>query len=224
MYFPWCGMLEQIKLADIFIFYDDVQFSKGFINRVQIKTKDGVFWLTIPLKNKSQDTKILDIKIDHRQPWQRQHLLALKHAYASAPYFDQMYELANNVIGNSGDSLSDFVQNSMIAVSDFYKLSGSTSFVRSSDLNIQGKGSERLLSICKKLSADNYITGHGALNYLDESIFRAENVNINLMDYMKLPYPQLYGEFTPFVSSLDLIANCGMSGQNYITPKTRVWN
>ena len=51
MYFPWVGMLEQIRLADVFIHYDDVQFSKGsFSNRVQVKQPDGTSaWMTIPL-------------------------------------------------------------------------------------------------------------------------------------------------------------------------------
>ena len=42
MLFPWVGMLEQIMLADVFVHYADVQFSKGsFTNRVQIKDSTG---------------------------------------------------------------------------------------------------------------------------------------------------------------------------------------
>ena len=38
MFFPWVDFLEQLKLADLNVFYDDVQFSKGsFTNRVRIK-------------------------------------------------------------------------------------------------------------------------------------------------------------------------------------------
>ena len=52
MFFPWVGMFEQIRLADAYVHYTDVQFSKGsFVNRVQIKTADGFRWLTVPLKN-----------------------------------------------------------------------------------------------------------------------------------------------------------------------------
>ena len=46
MYFPWIGIFEQIRLADVFVFYDDVQFTRGFINRVQYKTPQGTGWIT----------------------------------------------------------------------------------------------------------------------------------------------------------------------------------
>ena len=52
MFFPWVGFLEQMRLADVYVHYDDVQFSKGsFTNRVQIKTPEGFIWLTAPLRN-----------------------------------------------------------------------------------------------------------------------------------------------------------------------------
>ena len=48
-----------IKLADIIVHYDDVQFSKGsFTNRVQIKTKDGFKWMTVPLEKVKLNQKI----------------------------------------------------------------------------------------------------------------------------------------------------------------------
>ena len=51
MFFPWVGFLEQLKLADVYVFYDDVQFSKGgFTNRAQVKANDGVKWMTVPLQ------------------------------------------------------------------------------------------------------------------------------------------------------------------------------
>ena len=57
MFFPWVGIFEQIRLADIFVHFDDVQLPWGssFINRVQIKTKDGIKWLTIPIRKTSSN-------------------------------------------------------------------------------------------------------------------------------------------------------------------------
>ena len=41
------------KFHRLFVFYDDVQFVKGSLfNRVQIKTKDGIRWLTVPLRSR----------------------------------------------------------------------------------------------------------------------------------------------------------------------------
>src|SRR5271165_5531971 len=73
MFFPWVGMFEQIRLADVYIHYSDVQFSKGgFVNRVQIKTASGIKWLTVPLEGVSLGQKINQVRIDDRRAWREQ--------------------------------------------------------------------------------------------------------------------------------------------------------
>ena len=50
MYFPWTGFFGQMKLADIYVWLDDAQFSKGsFTNRVQALLNGKQTWMTIPL-------------------------------------------------------------------------------------------------------------------------------------------------------------------------------
>src|SRR5690242_11364734 len=75
MFFPWVGMLEQLRLADTYVHYDDVQFEKGsFSNRVQIKTQAGVKWLTVPLRDKKLGQRILDVQVDDASGFRRKHL------------------------------------------------------------------------------------------------------------------------------------------------------
>ena len=51
-YIPWRGYFDMINMADEFIIYDSMQYSKnGFYNRNQIKTPNGQQWITIPVKN-----------------------------------------------------------------------------------------------------------------------------------------------------------------------------
>ena len=44
-YLPWRGHFALMKTADVFVFYDDVQFtsntSRSFLARVQLKTAGG---------------------------------------------------------------------------------------------------------------------------------------------------------------------------------------
>ena len=69
--------------------------------------------------------------------------------------------------------------------------------------------SARVLEYCKFFGANVYITGHGAANYMDFALFEAAGVDVRFMDYKRTPYPQLHGEFTPYVSLLDLLFNVG---------------
>ena len=86
MFFPWVGMLEQMRVADTYVHYDDVQFSKGsFTNRVQIKTAQGIQWLSMPLRELSLGQEIRGVLVDDRQGWRRKHLTA-KFCKASAGF------------------------------------------------------------------------------------------------------------------------------------------
>ena len=222
MYFPWVGMLEQMALADVFVHLDDAQFSKGgFFNRVQIKTPQGIRWLTIPLaENKLGQS--LDKMYSAEHNWQRKHLASLQHAYAVAPHIGEAIELVESVFGKNIESLAGLSAASMEAMAEFFEVLPEM-ILCSSEIPAGGRGSERILAICQSLGATRYVTGHGGVDYLDHELFNEVGIAVEYMDYEKCVYPQLHGKFTPFVSALDLLANCGQAGRDVIAPRTVCW-
>ncbi len=224
MYFPWVGMYEQMRLSDEYVHYDDVAFSHGsFTNRVQVKTGKGCIWLTVPVKNAKLGTRISEVKIDERQDWRRKHRATLAQACAKAPHVAEMLRLVDSVFEKSSDALCDVAINSMRAIHDYFELDLPSHYSFASSMNIEGESSNRVLKIVRELAGDVYITGHGAKNYLDHELFERSGVNVEYMDYKKLPYPQLHGEFTPYVTALDLIANCGKHGRESFVSSTLPW-
>src|ERR1700722_18634953 len=100
-FFPWVGMFEQIRLADVYDHYDDVQFSKGwFTNRVQIKTAAGSKWLTVPLENHRLGQRINETAVDRSHNWRSSHLAFLDQAYKHAPFRTEMLSIAEDVYGD----------------------------------------------------------------------------------------------------------------------------
>lgn len=98
-----------------------------------------------------------------------------------------------------------------------------TQFVRSSDLPVAGASGQRVLDIVRYFEGSVYVTGHGAKRYLDAEAFEDAGVEVRYMDYACQPYPQRHGEFTPFVSALDLLANTGPHAGSYLDPRTVDW-
>ena len=97
MYFPWVGMFEQIRLADRYVDYSDVAFSKGsFTNRVQVKSANGIVWLTIPISLKFGDS-ICDILVDEQQNWRKKHRNTFAQAYAKAHYINDALAIIDEV-------------------------------------------------------------------------------------------------------------------------------
>ena len=225
MFFPWVGLFEQIRLADVYVHYLDVQFSKGsFVNRVQIKVPGGFHWLTVPLKNLTLGQSILEVETDSAKDWRRSHLDFLTQAFRGAPHARDALDIMEQVYGSPSHRLADIAIDSMQRVLDYFGLIASKRILRSPDLGIGGSGSERVLNIVKAQQGGVYVTGHGARNYLAHDEFEQAGIRVEYMDYCKTPYPQLHGEFNPYVSILDLIANVGRAGRDYIHSGAIYWN
>lgn len=224
MLFPWVGMLEQVVASDVFIHYPDVQYSKGsLVNRVQLKTARGPRWLAVPPRDLHLGQRIDQVAIDESRDWRAAHKELIAQALAGAPFLDDALALADQAYRERTPEMGSLATASMMALCGYYGLGNGRRFLDSRDLGVGGSGSQRVLDLVRAVGGDTYVTGHGARNYLDHAAFEAAGVEVRYMDYRKLPYPQRHGEFTPFVSGLDLVANTGPTGIQYLQPVTLYW-
>jgi hypothetical protein len=217
-YIPWRGYFDQINKADIFVFYDDVQYDKhGWRNRNQIKTANGKQWLTIPVHSHgavNNHIQINQIRISWESDWNEAHLKAFKMAYAKAPFYIDFEPLLHQFYKRKDEFLADFTIDFTIALA--HELGNHhTEFIRSSKLNITGHKTDRLITILKKLDVDHYISGTSAKDYIETDKFVKEGIKLEYMNYNYLEYPQLYPPYDPFVSILDLLFMTGPQAGNY---------
>lgn len=222
MVFPWVGLLEQVRLADVFVHYDDVQFPQGrsFSSRVQIKSVNGPQWLTIPVLRKSGQL-IRDVIVDDGRDWRANHLANLQQCYSRAPYVKDMLAIVREAYALKTNRLSEINIAGLELLASYFGLK--TRFLVASHHPAEGSSSQRLLWWVKQLGGKTYVTGHGAFHYLNHDLFEQSDIRVEYMEYQKARYPQLHGEFTPFVSSLDLVANAGPAGAEFIRSGTRHW-
>ncbi|GCB05852.1 WbqC family protein [Ralstonia sp. SET104] len=224
MLFPWRGLLEQIMLANVLVNYADVQFSKGsFTNRVQIKDSTGSRWMTVPLEKFHLGARIDEVKPATNVDWRAQHLRMLEQAYEAAPHVSDMLALVRSVYDVDYPNMGALALASMRAVCRYLGIEMDSKFIDAPELAVPGSNTGRVLAIVQKLHGTKYITGHGAKHYLAHAEFEQHGITVEYMNYALLPYTQLHGEFTPFVSSLDLIANHGPASKQYMRPQTLNW-
>jgi hypothetical protein len=222
MYFPWVGLLEQMRLADVFVHYDDVQYSKGsFSNRVQVKGVNGVSWMTLPLRDYHFGQRIDEVMLDDRTDWRSRHREILRQAYRKAAFRDEMLGVVDRVFAQETRTVADISRLSMLELAAYFGLS--PRFLSSGNLPVPGASSERVCDIVEHLEGTVYITGHGARHYLNHGLFEEKGIAVEYMRYERTPYPQLHGDFTPYVTALDLIANCGVEGAAMIHSGTIGW-
>lgn len=217
-YIPWRGYFDIIRRSDVFVFYDDVQYDRrGWRNRNRIKTPEGSRWITIPVHARGAQTSALPIHdvIMARDAWPRQHRDALHRAYRKAPFFDRYAGWLERVYAAPPERLADFTIATTMDLATILGITD-TRFVRSSQLEVSGRKTERLIAVLKKVGASHYLSGPTARAYLDTQQIESEGITVEWMEYDYPPYQQLHGEFDPFVSVLDLLFMTGDRAAAYI--------
>ncbi|MBX7042425.1 MAG: WbqC family protein [Ignavibacteria bacterium] len=216
-YIPWKGYFDSINMADAFVIYDDMQYTRrDWRNRNMIKTKDGVKWLTIPVEVKGKYfQKISETKISDKS-WVRSHWDTIRHSYSKAEHFDEYKDIFEELyLGCDEEHLSKVNFRFMKKINELLGIE--TPMIWSSEFQLKEEKTERLVDICMKLEATDYYSGPAAKAYMNEELFREQNISVHYFDYSGYPpYTQLYGEFTHAVSIIDLIFNEGQNATKFM--------
>ena len=204
-FLPYIGYWQLLNAVDIFLILDDVNYiRRGYINRNSILLNGGAYRFSIPVKNASQERKIMDTALCLEEREKQRFLLRIELAYKKAPQFSQVYPLIRDIIYNPQDDLTDFIQYSLRSVAAYLGIT--TKVIRSSALDKDNslKGQERVMEICKCINADTYINPPGGRKLYNKQFFHDKNVELFFLDtrHENIVYPQ-FGN--PFVEKLSLI-------------------
>lgn len=216
-YLPWLGFFDQMLRSDVFVYFDDVQYDKhGWRNRNRIKSATGPIWLTVPVLNAGRlGQKINEVEIDNRGPWARKHITAIAQNYARAPYLKTYLPQLDALLTRHWESLVELDLAVVELICNWIGIE--RQIERSSRMRIEGGQSERLLNVCRHFQADRYLSGDSAKNYLDVKSFLHGGVQVEWQAYRHPTYPQLHGEFFPYLSVLDLVMNVGEKSLDVLT-------
>lgn len=217
-YIPWKGVFDLISRVDVFVFLDDVQYTrKDWRNRNKIRTTNGDVWLTVPVKTKGlRHQLICDAEIENTYNWQHKHYRTIKNSYCKSGYFKEFEILLNKIyIDNKWTKISDLDIFSTKLIAE--TLGINVEWYRSSDLGQTGdKGGEKIVKICKMLGCGYFINGPASRAFMDEQIFIENDIILDYIDYNYPEYKQLHNPFCHNVSILDVIFNCGYNAKNLV--------
>jgi len=217
-YIPWRGYFDFIDDVDLFIFHDDIQYTKkDWRNRNLIKTPQGKQWLTVPVKGLLSHNLINEVSIDYSQDWISYQVNRFDECYRKAPFFNDAFHFLEVIQQKRITSLSELNQCLIIEICKYLDIN--TPFETSSTFSPHGTKTTRIIDILKKTGADVYLSGPSAEGYLDNSLFVKNCIQLEYKNYTYDPYPQQWGSFIGDVTILDLIANCGPDASNFIKSK-----
>ena len=205
-YLPWLGYFDLIDRSDIFVFLNSVQFDKrSWQQRNRIKTPNGELMLTVPVLTKGKfKQKIYDVEIDKSKNFAKKHFNSISSNYKKSKYFKSYINELDEIYNSKINKLSDLNIRLIKWLSS--KLGIKTEFVLSSQLDEHGSKTELLLNICKKLNADYYLSPPGSKEYIEENnLFEKSGIQLSYQNYKHPTYKQLFGDFIPYMSVIDLL-------------------
>jgi hypothetical protein len=211
-FIPYLGFFERFLHADLYLVLDHVQFVNGsaraWTHRDKIKTPQGERWLSISVKKAPRDTPINQVLLSTEVNWREDNLRLLERNYRESAYFEEIMPAVESLFSRPDTRLVDFTLYSIEMLADM--LDVRVPMVLSSTLQPQGAKNELLIDLLRKVDATHYLSGVGARAYLDPAPFAAAGIDVVWQDFVHPVYPQLHGDFVPFLSSLDMLFNCGI--------------
>jgi WbqC-like protein family len=219
-YLPWLGYFEMIDAAEQFVVFDHVQFeSSSWQSRNRIAGPNGVLTLSVPvLSDGTENIAICQKRIDYKQRWVHTHVRSIECAYRRAPYFDQYFEGLRAILSSRPERLVDLTLPLIRYIADCLGIQ--TTFRRSSDM-VKGEEAQldktgRLLSVCQLAGATLLYDGAAAASFLDTGRFAKCGIEVVFQDYFHPVYRQVRPGFTPNLSAVDLLFNCGNESLNIL--------
>ncbi len=212
------GFFHRFLNADMYIALDHVQFvngsSRAWTHRDKIKAAQGEKWLTVSVKKAPRDTAINLIELSTDTDWRQDDLHLLKQNYRNAPFYGELMPEIERLFSRPVQLLRDFNMASIEMLMDM--LDVRIPWVWSSSLDPAGTKNELLVNLLKKVSATHYLSGVGARDYFQPEHFTKAGIEVIWQDFTHPVYAQQFGEFVPYLSTLDVLFNHGVRASREI--------
>jgi hypothetical protein len=206
--FPYIGYFQLLNAVDTFVVYDDVNFIKqGWINRNSILVNGQPHLFTLPVQDASSFNKISQTQINRKiyRHWHPKFLRTIEQSYAKAPFFKNVFPIIKEILQDEDDEISPMIQKSLLLISAYLGIQ--TRIVPSSGIydNRHLTGQERVIDICIKEKASDYINLIGGRELYSAAAFKERDVRLHFIKTKPIHYPQGRQEFIPWLSILDVM-------------------
>ncbi len=216
-YLPWKGYFDLIHDADLFVFHDDLQYTKNdWRNRNRIKTAAGLQWLTVPVGT-DEHRLINEVTLPADNAWAKKHWQLIRENYRSSAYYARHAPwLEDMLLRRTWSGLSALNQALITTIARDH-LGLTTRFANSTEFKLTSRKQERVLDLLRATGATTYISGPAAKDYLEEVRFREAGIGLVWKDYSGYPeYAQPHPPFVHAVSILDLLFHTGPAAADHI--------
>ncbi|MFT4551474.1 MAG: hypothetical protein ACI9S8_000084 [Chlamydiales bacterium] len=205
-FFPYIGYFQLIQAVDLFVLYDDVTFRKrSWINRNRILVNASPNFFSIPLIDLSQNRLINESFVVEDSHWKKKFLKKLEGQYRKAPQFQDVFEIVSYVLSQDHETIVGYALSSIRSIMIYLEISTELKVSSESYKNTHLSASERILDICQKEQADEYINPINGQELYSKKEFLSNQISLNFLKTRDFFYQQYLNDFVPNLSVIDLI-------------------
>lgn len=209
-FFPYIGYFQLMRAVDVFVLYDDVQYMKGgWINRNRIRLHNEAKWFTFPTKRASVSLFINE----------REYVLGnevgnaknrLTAAYRDTPAFSEIGPFLFELLDFSQSNVAVFNANVLTQIAR--RLGIQCKITCSSALGSRTNlaGEERVIDLCHRVRADQYVNAIGGIPLYDPGRFAAEGIKLSFLSTTVSPSELSDG--STYLSIIDDLMHKGFEG------------
>ena len=207
-YLPYPGFFHKVNHSDVLIVQDVTKFDERFSNRNKIISSTEWTWLTVPIKKNHKEYLLKDVQIFNDLKWNKIHRKKLESAYNKSNFFNKYNTDLNLILEQKWEMLLELNMAIIKKIFDWLKIK--TKIVYESEIGIEGEATNRLINICKAVNADVYLSGDMGHDYLNEELFKQNEIELRYQNYTPKQYNQILSrEFIPNLSIIDMLSNIG---------------
>lgn len=213
-FMPYLGFFDRLLSADIFVILETAQYvdgtSRSWMSRDKIKTDRGEQWFKVNVQKAPRGTAIKEILLTEDDKWKKNNLGLFHQHYRKAPYYKEILPYLERLYSGDYKLFWNFSFASIKMLLELFDIYPEIKFA--TDLQPEGKNNDMIVDIMKKVDCRRYLSGTGAADYYDESIYKAAGIEVVWQKFEHPIYEQQYMElgFIPYLTSLDMLFNCGI--------------
>lgn len=210
-FMPYLGFFDRLLKADIYVVFDNVQYvrsSRGWTSRDKIKTQNGEKWISVSTQKAARDTAINQILLSKDGGWREDNLNLIHENYKKSPYYGEIMAYISELYNFQCERMMDFNLQSIKMLLQLFDIH--IDIVIASELKPTGKSNTLIIDIMKKLGCTKYLSGVGARDYYVPELYEQAGIEVIWQDFKHPVYKQQYEGFIPYLSSIDMLFNCGI--------------
>jgi hypothetical protein len=211
-FLPFIGYFDLMKRADIFVYYDTVQFvRRSWHCRTYISEQGEAHWLSAPVRTAEGSRRPLhEMKWADDQPWRIKMQRRLSKLYVDTGESHVLAAIID-LLKNGPETLVDWniAANKLIAAA----LGIETSTLKASQLGtVVGDKQDRIIQLCRQLGATTYVCGPGSRSYINDHDFAESGIGVEWVKYDYDFRNTTANGIYVFPSTLDLVLRNGVNG------------